>query len=47
VGGYIFVHDYNNLLFTGAKDAVRQFSIEKGVNYFPLSDDGGTAIFAR
>lgn len=46
-GGYIFVHDYNNKLFTGAKDAVRQFSAETGTSYFPLSDDGGTAIISK
>lgn len=46
-GGYIFVHDYNNKLFTGAKDAVRQFNSETGVSYFPLSDDGGSIIILK
>jgi O-methyltransferase len=46
-GGYIFIHDYNNALFTGAKEAVRKFSSETGVSYFPLSDDGGTAIITK
>jgi O-methyltransferase len=46
-GGYLFVHDYNNYLFNGAKEAVIKFSKENGLNYFPLSDDGGTAVFVK
>jgi O-methyltransferase len=46
-GGYIFVHDYNNLQYQGAKRAVRQFCAESGISYFPLSDASGSAIIAK
>jgi O-methyltransferase len=46
-GGYIFVHDYNNLNYPGAKRALRQFCLENNVPYFPLSDASGSAIIAR
>jgi O-methyltransferase len=46
-GGYIFVHDYNNDGFRGAKEAVRQFCLEMGVAYTPLLDHCGTAIIAK
>ncbi|GMO15693.1 MAG: hypothetical protein Ta2A_25830 [Treponemataceae bacterium] len=46
-GGYIFVHDYNNAAFSGAKHAVRKFAQEYGVSYFPLSDGCGTAVFSK
>jgi O-methyltransferase len=46
-GGYIFIHDYNNLSYQGAKRAVRQFCRENGVAYFPLSDASGSAIIAK
>ncbi len=46
-GGYIFVHDYNNHEFKGAKKAVREFCREAGVSYFPLSDFAGSAVIAK
>jgi O-methyltransferase len=46
-GGYIFVHDYNNLEYRGAKEAVRQFCREEGVGFTPLLDACGTAIVAK
>ena len=46
-GGYIFVHDYNNLTYQGAKRAVRQFCLENKVSFFPLSDASGSAIIAK
>jgi O-methyltransferase len=46
-GGYIFVHDYNNLAYQGAKRAVRQFCREHKLAYFPLSDASGSAILAK
>ena len=46
-GGYIFVHDYNNHEFKGAKQAVRDFCRESGATYFPLSDYAGTAIVTK
>jgi O-methyltransferase len=46
-GGYIFVHDYNNASYGGAKKAVRQFTAEEGVSFFPLSDACGSAVIAK
>ena len=47
-GGYIFVHDYGNLdCFGGPKKAVKQFSEENGVTFFPLSDYIGSAVFVK
>jgi O-methyltransferase len=46
-GGYIFVHDYNNTGYTGAKVAVEKFSQEYNAPYFPLSDICGSAIFSK
>jgi O-methyltransferase len=45
--GYIFVHDYNNAGYGGAKKAVRQFCSEEGIGYFPLTDRSGTAVIAK
>jgi Macrocin-O-methyltransferase (TylF). len=46
-GGYIFVHDYNNSRFPGAKQAVRDFSKTEGVSFFPLTDPFGSAVFVK
>jgi O-methyltransferase len=46
-GGYLFVHDYNNSLYPGAKKAVVDFSTRRRVAYVPLTDMYGTAIFAK
>ncbi|GAB6391642.1 MAG: class I SAM-dependent methyltransferase [Treponematales bacterium] len=46
-GGYIFVHDFNHALWTGAKAGVKRFAAEYGVSYFPLSDGAGSAVFIK
>ena len=46
-GGYIFVHDYNDAAYPGAKDAVREFCRSQGINFFPLSDGWGTAVIMK
>jgi O-methyltransferase len=46
-GGYIFVHDYNNASFDGAKVAVQRFAREFKIPFFPLSDGCGTAVFVK
>ncbi len=46
-GGYIFVHDYNNDSYSGAKQAVEKFCIENGVNKIPLPDSCGTAVIGK
>jgi len=46
-GGYIWVHDYNNKNYSGVKAALRKFSGEKNVSYFPLSDSCGSAVIMK
>jgi O-methyltransferase len=46
-GGYIFVHDYNNDLYKGVKQAVREFSANHNVPFFPLPDGAGSAVICK
>jgi O-methyltransferase len=46
-GGYIFVHDYNTILFKGVKEAVKKYAKENDLSYFPLSDHPGTVVFIK
>ncbi|HMH20730.1 MAG TPA: TylF/MycF/NovP-related O-methyltransferase [Puia sp.] len=46
-GGYIFIHDFNNDHYKGARRAVEQFCAEQHINFVPLPDSGGSAIIAK
>jgi O-methyltransferase len=46
-GGYIFVHDFNNDNYKGARKAVETFCREQGINFFPLPDSGGSAVIMK
>jgi O-methyltransferase len=46
-GGYIFVHDYGNEFFPGAKKAVQRFAAENNLSYCPLIDMGRTCVFIK
>lgn len=46
-GGYIFIHDYNNSMYSGAKKAVRDFCNKKGIAYTPIADAWGTVVIAK
>jgi O-methyltransferase len=46
-GGYIFIHDFNNDLYKGARKAVEQFCAEQKINFFPLPDSGGSAVICK
>jgi O-methyltransferase len=46
-GGYIFVHDFNNDSYKGARQAVEKFCGENNINYLPLPDSCGTAIISK
>ena len=46
-GGFIFVHDYNNDLFPGAKAAVQEFCAGNALSFVPLPDKYGTAVFTK
>lgn len=46
-GGYIFIHDYNNKRYKGAKKSVLDFCEKFEITHFPLSDAGGSAIIMK
>ena len=46
-GGYIFVHDFNNKLYKGARQAVMTYCNENEVGYTPIPDSGGTVIITK
>ncbi|MEC2077306.1 TylF/MycF/NovP-related O-methyltransferase [Metabacillus fastidiosus] len=46
-GGFIFVHDYLNRDFKGAKKAVDQFCREENITFSVMSDFYGTAIISK
>lgn len=46
-GGYIFIHDYNNDAYKGAKEAVERFCKENNINKVPLPDSAGTAVICK
>jgi O-methyltransferase len=46
-GGYIFVHDFNNDNYKGARKAVEEFCLANQINYLPLPDSGGSAVIIK
>ncbi|HRP90567.1 MAG TPA: TylF/MycF/NovP-related O-methyltransferase [Edaphocola sp.] len=46
-GGYIFIHDFNNSGYSGARDAVIKFCNENNIGFVPIADSGGTAIISK
>ncbi|HSZ32711.1 MAG TPA: TylF/MycF/NovP-related O-methyltransferase [Puia sp.] len=46
-GGYIFIHDFNNDAYKGARKAVEQFCQEFNINFLPIPDVGGSAIILK
>lgn len=46
-GGYIFVHDFNNEAYKGARKAVEQFCNEQHIGFVPIPDSGGSAIICK
>ncbi|MDP4275995.1 MAG: TylF/MycF/NovP-related O-methyltransferase [Bacteroidota bacterium] len=46
-GGYIFVHDFNNNDYKGAKQAVLKFCKENNITYVPIPDVAGTVIIPK
>jgi len=46
-GGYIFIHDYQDPVYTGARTAVKEFCTENKVAYFPMTDTCGSAVIAK
>ena len=46
-GGYIFVHDFGTMDWSGAKKAVYEFCDEQGVSFFPLLDRALSAVIVK
>ncbi len=46
-GGYIFVHDFNNINYKGVSEAVKRFCKEENIGFVPIPDSGGTAIITK
>ena len=46
-GGYIFIHDYNNDLYAGAKQAVKEFCKKNQIPHIPITDSWGSTIIAK
>ncbi|MEO8821515.1 MAG: TylF/MycF/NovP-related O-methyltransferase [Ginsengibacter sp.] len=46
-GGYIFVHDFNNDNYPGARKAVEKFCTEKNISCVPIPDSAGSAIICK
>jgi O-methyltransferase len=46
-GGYIFVHDFNNDEYKGARQAVQEFCSRHQCTYVPVGDIGGTAVIGK
>ena len=46
-GGYIFIHDFNNPNYKGARLAVETFCEENNIGFVPIPDSSGTAIIAK
>jgi O-methyltransferase len=46
-GGYIFIHDFNNDAYKGAREAVEKFCREQKINYLPIPDLGGSAVIVK
>ncbi|HEY5407289.1 MAG TPA: TylF/MycF/NovP-related O-methyltransferase [Ginsengibacter sp.] len=46
-GGYIFIHDFNNDNYKGARKAVEQFCTETNISFTPIPDSGGSVIINK
>lgn len=46
-GGFIMVHDYNNHLYPGCRQAVEEFCSKAQVSFIPIPDIGGSAVIRK
>ncbi len=46
-GGYIFIHDFNNDNYPGARKAVEKFCAEQNISFVPIPDSAGSAIICK
>lgn len=46
-GGYIMIHDYNTIVYEGAKRAVIEYCDSQHISYVPLCDVAGTVVITK
>lgn len=46
-GGYIMLHDYNNMVFEGTTKAVQEYCDKEQISYVPIPDIAGSVIIAK
>lgn len=46
-GGYIFIHDFNNDEYKGAREAVLQYCKDHQIVFVPIPDSGGTVVIGK
>ena len=46
-GGYIFIHDYNNEGYKGARQAVLEYCKQHQIVFVPIPDLGGSVVIGR
>jgi O-methyltransferase len=46
-GGFMFVHDYNNVRYLGVRKAVDEFVEEMGATFVPLPDFAGSVVITK
>lgn len=46
-GGYIMVHDYNNIVYRGTYEAVLEYCDKKGISYVPIPDIAGSIVITK
>jgi len=46
-GGYIFIHDFNNDNYKGARKAVEKFCTETNISFTPIPDSGGSVVISK
>jgi O-methyltransferase len=46
-GGYIFIHDFNNEEYKGARHAVLEYCTDNNISYVPIPDSGGSVVISK
>lgn len=46
-GGYIMVHDYNNLLYSGTQKAVQEYCDRNNISIIPIPDMAGSVVITK
>lgn len=46
-GGYIMIHDYNNILYQGTKKAVQEYCDKNNISVIPIPDMAGSVVVTK